>query len=225
MRISSFLLFILPFSLFSQTNEGKVWTEIGVNGKIIKDLDWATELTTRFGVNGLETVFPSISIKYKVKKWFKPSVEYRYIVDRENFDTYSNSHRLNFNADFKRSFDRLTIKSRIRYQYSFDRLVDSELYSPEFDQAIRLKIGGTYDINNSFLSPVISGELFYNPMYGPNGQQLTKFRLFAGVDIEMDGPHEISVGYIFDNRINLSRPLTKHILSLGYSYKIGGSKK
>ncbi len=225
MRISSFLLFILPFSLFSQTNEGKVWTEIGVNGKIIKDLDWATELTTRFGVNGLETVFPSISIKYKVKKWFKPSVEYRYIVDRENFDTYSNSHRLNFNADFKRSFDRLTIKSRIRYQYSFDRLVDSELYSPEFDQAIRLKIGGTYDINNSFLSPVISGELFYNPMYGPNGQQLTKFRLFAGVDIEMGGPHEISVGYIFDNRINLSRPLTKHILSLGYSYKIGGSKK
>lgn len=225
MRISSFLLFILPFSLFSQTNEGKVWTEIGVNGKIIKDLDWATELTTRFGVNGLETVFPSISIKYKVKKWFKPSVEYRYIVDRENFDTYSNSHRLNFNADFKRSFDRLTIKSRIRYQYSFDRLVDSELYSPEFDQAIRLKIGGTYDINNSFLSPVISGELFYNPMYGPYGQQLTKFRLFAGVDIEMDGPHEISVGYIFDNRINLSRPLTKHILSLGYSYKIGGSKK
>ncbi len=225
MRISSFLLFILPFSLFSQTNEGKVWTEIGVNGKIIKDLDWATELTTRFGVNGLETVFPSISIKYKVKKWFKPSVEYRYIVDRENFDTYSNSHRLNFNADFKRSFDRLTIKSRIRYQYSFDRLLDSELYSPEFDQAIRLKIGGTYDINNSFLSPVISGELFYNPMYGPYGQQLTKFRLFAGVDIEMDGPHEISVGYIFDNRINLSRPLTKHILSLGYSYKIGGSKK
>jgi predicted porin len=211
--------------LFSQTNEGKVWTEIGVNGKIIKDLDWATELTTRFGVNGLETVFPSISIKYKVKKWFKPSVEYRYIVDRENFDTYSNSHRLNFNADFKRSFDRLTIKSRIRYQYSFDRLLDSELYSPEFDQAIRLKIGGTYDINNSFLSPVISGELFYNPMYGPYGQQLTKFRLFAGVDIEMDGPHEISVGYIFDNRINLSRPLTKHILSLGYSYKIGGSKK
>lgn len=225
MRISSFILFILPFSLFSQNNEGKVWTEIGVNGKIVKDLDWAAELTTRFGVNGIETVFPSVSIKYKVKKWFKPSVEYRYIVDRENFDTYSNSHRLNFNADFKHTIDRLSIKSRIRYQYSFDRLVNSELYSPEFDQAIRLKLGGSYDINNSFLSPVISGEIFYNPTYGPYGQQLTKFRLFAGVDIEMDGPHEISVGYIFDNRINISRPLTKHILSLGYSYKIGGSKK
>ncbi len=225
MRISSFILFLLPFSLFSQTNEGKIWTEVGVNGKIVKDLDWSADLTTRFGVNGFETVFPSISIKYKVKKWFKPSVEYRYIVDRENFETYSNSHRLNFNADFKRSFDRLTIKTRIRYQYSFDRLVNSELYNPEFDQAIRLKLGGSYDLNNSFLSPVISGELFYNPMYGPYGQQLTKLRLFAGVDIEMDGPHEISVGYIFDNRINLSRPLTKHILSLGYSYKIGSSKK
>ena len=148
-----------------------------------------------------------------------------YIVDRKNFDTYSNSHRLNFNAEFKHTFDRLSIKSRIRYQYSFDRLVNSELYNPEFDQAIRLKIGGSYDLNNSFLTPVISGELFYNPIYGPYGQQLTKLRLFAGVDIEIDGPHEISVGYIFDNRINLSRPLTKHILSLGYSYKIGSSKK
>lgn len=225
MRITSFILFMLPFSLFSQTNEGKIWTEVGVNGAIVKDLDWAAELTTRFGVNGLETIFPSISIKYKVKKWFKPSIEYRYIVDRENFDTYSNSHRLNFNADFKHTIERLTLKSRIRYQYSFDRLVNSELYNPEFDQAIRLKLGGSYDLNNSFLSPVISGELFYNPIYGPYGQQLTKLRLFAGVDIEMDGPHEISVGYIFDNRINLSRPLTKHILSLGYSYKIGGSKK
>jgi hypothetical protein len=225
MRISSFILFVLPFSLFSQTNEGKIWTEVGVNGKIVKDLDWSADLTTRFGINGLETIFPSVSIKYKVNKWFKPSVEYRYIVDRKNFDTYSNSHRLNFNAEFKHTFDRLSIKSRIRYQYSFDRLVNLELYNPEFDQAIRLKIGGSYDLNNSFLTPVISGELFYNPIYGPYGQQLTKLRLFAGVDIEIDGPHEISVGYIFDNRINLSRPLTKHILSLGYSYKIGSSKK
>lgn len=225
MRIASLIIFILPFSLFSQSNEGKIWTEVGVNGKIVKDLDWSADLTTRFGINGLETIFPSVNIKYKVKKWFKPSVEYRYIVDRDNFDTYLNSHRLNFNADFKHTFDRLSLKTRLRYQYSFDRLINSELYNPEFDQAIRLKLGGSYDLKSSFLSPVISAELFYNPNYGPYGQQLTKFRVFAGVDVEMDGPHEISVGYIFDNRINLSRPLTKHILSLGYSYKIGGAAK
>lgn len=219
------MLFILPFSLFSQNNEGKIWTEVGVNGKIINDLDWSVDLTTRFGINGLETIFPSASIKYKVKKWFKPSIEYRYIVDKENFDTYNNSHRLNFNADFKKTFDRFAVKSRIRYQYSFDRLVNSELYSPEFDQAIRLKIGGSYDIDNSFLTPTISAEMFYNPMFGPYGKQITKLRLFAGVDVEMDGPHALSIGYMYDNRINLSRPLTRHILSLEYSYEIGKSKK
>lgn len=219
MRRVLFLLIFLPSITLAQ-HEGKVWTEVGVGGNVIKDLQWGLDVTSRFGSNGLETFFPQVTFKYKVTKWFRPSIDYRFISDRQKQGYYSYSHRINFNAEFRYSIDRLYLKSRIRYQYGFNRLSNSPLYDPEFDQAIRWKLEGKYDINDFFLSPVVSGELFYDPMYGPYGQQINKARVFAGFDLDLNSPHSISVGYIYDAKINLPKARTRHILSLSYSYDL-----
>jgi hypothetical protein len=87
-----------------------------------------------------------------------------------------------------------------------------------------LKLEGSYDINNFFLTPVISGELFYDPMYGPYGQQINKLRLYGGVDFDLNNSHGIAVGYLYDTKINLPDPRTRHVLNLSYSYQIGGKK-
>lgn len=218
-RISIVLIF-LPFFVLSQ-NEGKVWTEVGIGGKITKDLEWGADLTTRFGSYGLETFFPQASFKYKVTKWFRPSIDYRFIADREVEGYYTFSNRINLNTEFRYNFDRLYLKSRIRYQYAFNRLSNSASYDPEFDQAIRFKLEGKYDINDFFLSPVLSGELFYDPQYGPYGQRINKLRAFAGVELDLNSPHSISAGYLYDTRINLPNPRVRHVLSLGYSYDLG----
>jgi hypothetical protein len=93
-------------------------------------------------------------------------------------------------------------------------------YDAEFDQAVRLKTQFQYDLKNTFLSPVLSFELFYNPAFGPDGRQLKKYRGFAGVALELDGPHDINLGYILDQQLNSSNPMTKHILSVSYTYNI-----
>lgn len=225
MRKISFLLAFLPISLFGQSS-GKVWTEVGVKGSIIKDLDYGVEVTNRFGSTGLETFFPQVSLKYKVTKWFRPSVDYRMIFDQDEFGNYSYSNRLNVNAEVRHAFfERLFISGRVRYQYSFDRFVAAESYDAEFDQALRFKPEVSYDINDVFLTPVVSIEYFLNPTYGPLGQRFTKYRFFAGLDLDIDSPHGISVGYILDQEINLPYPERKHILSVSYSYDLGWEGK
>lgn len=224
-NVSYLLVFIIiPFFGLNQSS-GKVWTELGVKGGITKKLDWAFEITNRFGNTGLETFFPQATIKYKVTKWFRPSIDYRAIFSKENNGNFSFSNRLNANAEFKHTIDRFTFSGRIRYQYSFDRLIASENYNVEFDKAIRLKPQVSYDINNSIFSPVLSIEYFYNPTFGPLGQRFTKYRAFAGFELEIDSPHEIAIGYILDQQINLPNPQRKHILSVSYAYNFGFENK
>lgn len=212
---------LLVTSAFSQVNEAQVWVETGVTGKVMKDMDWGVEVTNRFGNNGIETFFPQATLKYKVAKWFRPSIEYRLIGNRELAGYYLYSHRINLNTEFRYTFSRLSLRSRIRYQFGFRNLVSSSFYEPEFDRALRVKVEGSYDINDFFLTPVLSAELFYDPLYGPYGQQINKLRFYGGFDLDLNAPHGVSVGYLYDARVNIPGPRTRHVLNLSYSYQIG----
>jgi hypothetical protein len=219
------LILCLPLFTLSQQSSGKSWTSIGVKGKIIKDLDWAASFTARIGGSNDQIYFPQASIKYKVTKWFRPSLDYRAIFSLNNFGNYSFTNRLNLNAEFKHILNRFSLSARVRYQYSFDKLISTSEYDSEYDQAIRFKPQISYDINNSFITPVVSVEWFYNPAFGPLGQRFTKYRAFVGVDFEFDSPHEVSIGYMFDQQINRPSPSRKHILSINYAYNLGFKKK
>lgn len=217
-----FLTVLVPVSVFGQSS-GKIWTELGIKGSITKKLDWAAEMTTRFGGNGIETYFAQGTLKYKVTKWFRPSIDYRAIFNYKQVN-YTFTNRINLNAEFKHNISRFSGSARIRYQYSFQKLISTNDYDAEFDRAIRFKPQISYDIKKSFITPTLSIEYFYNPMYMPLGQRFTKYRASVGVDLEFDSPHQISVGYILDQQINLPSPERKHILSLSYAYNLGYSK-
>jgi hypothetical protein len=215
---------LTSFIGFSQVR-GMVWGEYGVKGKVIGDLDWGAELTTRFGTYGVETFFPQLTLRYKVAKWFRPSVDFRSIFNLDEYGNYLNSSRLNVNTDFKHAIKRFRLGARVRYQYSFNSLGNNENYDVEFDQALRFKPSIGYDFKGSFLSPSASIEFFYNPMYGPEGRQFRKYRVFLGVDFEFDMPHEITLGYIYDQEINRNAPETVHILSVAYTYNLSYKSK
>lgn len=207
----------LSISAYSQ-HETQVWTELGVSGKVVKRLGWSADLNSRFGAAGLETFFPQIGFKYKVVKWFRPSIDYRFILDKDNYKNMLSGHRINFNANFEKALDRFEVSSRLRYQYAFNRLGGSTDFDPDLDQAFRLKGSAKYDINNSIFTPLFSAELFYNPQYGP-GQGFSKIRIAIGTSLELDGPHKVSVKYQLDKRFEFSRNL-RHVISLSYGYKL-----
>jgi hypothetical protein len=218
------LFFLSLFTnCFGQNTTFQIWTETGIRGKLMKRLDWNLSLTNRFQDYQLVTIFPQASLKYKITKWLKSSIDYRWIGDRENNGNFSGSHRLNFNLLSEAEVKRLSINFRLRYQYSFKGITTN--YEPEFDNAIRFKTSITYDIKNSFLNPILSTEFFYNPNQGMFGERFTRVRSFMGLDLNLKGPHEVQVGYFFDQKINLPRPDKRNVLNLQYTYNISGKSK
>ena len=215
-------LAILAFTFLSLTaysqHETQVWTELGVSGKVVKRLGWSVDLNSRFGASGLETFFPQVGFKYKVKKWFRPSIDYRFILDKDRYGNMLSGHRINFNANVETAVERFEIGGRLRYQYAFNRLGGSTDFDPDLDQAFRLKGDVKYDINNSIFTPLFSAELFYNPQYGPD-QGFSKIRIAVGTSLELDGPHKVSVKYQLDKRFEFGRDL-RHVISLSYGYKL-----
>jgi hypothetical protein len=171
-----FAVTVVSFTTLSQRSVGMLWADLGVKGKFTKDLEWGVSFTSRVGSATNQTFFPQVTLKYKVTKWFKPSIDYRGVYKLDEYGNYLFSNRLNFNTEFKYAKKRLDLRARLRYQYSFNTLSSISGYDAEFDQAVRLKTQVQYDLNNSFLTPILSFELFYNPAFGPSGRQLSKDR-------------------------------------------------
>jgi hypothetical protein len=225
MKLSLVLItFAFSLTILGQQQDGKVWLQTGVKNQFKKNWEWSIDLTNRFGSDGLETFFSQASIKYKVTKWLRPSVDYRSILDKDKYGNYAFSNRLNINTDLKHTINRWGLAMRVRYQYSFSGSKQSS-YDAEFDQAIRLKPQIRYDIKKSKWSPIWTIEFFYNPSYGPAGRQFTKYRMFSGAQLDLKGPHNVALGYILDQELNTVRPDTKHILNVSYSLDLGALNK
>lgn len=218
MRLLILTFFLSIRSLVFSQDEFMLWTEVGASGDLMKKTDWYTDFSTRTGRNGLETFFPQVGIEYKVKKWFKPSLEYRLIIDKNASGNYKSTNRLNLNANFKKDIDRWGFSARLRYQLAFKRLASSD-YNDDFDPAIRIKPAVSYDIKKSKLTPKASAEFFYNPQYGPKGPGFTKVRMAIGASLELDGPHDVSFKYQLDKKFNDYSAGLRHVLVLSYAYK------
>lgn len=222
-----FFIFLFISSFVTAQGVGKVWIETGVKGGITKKLDWGVELTNRFGAYGLETFFPQATLRYKAFKFMRLSVDYRAIFDKDDYTNYLFSNRINGNMDLKQKVKRFTLSGRIRYQYAFNGLRNNAYYDAEFDQAIRIKPGVSYDIKDSPISLSTSAEFFYNPQYMDGGQQFTKLRAWAGLDYALEfgekkhkQSFDIGCGYILDRQLNVSEPRTSHILNVSITYNI-----
>jgi hypothetical protein len=224
MRLTGMVFCFLCMRCVAQ-GEGKVWTETGVKGSIIKNLDWGVEVTNRFGNEGLETFFPQLTFRYKLNKYLRPSIDYRLIFDKDEYTNYLTSHRLNFNLDGKYSLKRLVFSARCRYQYSFNGFSPTSGYDVEFDQAWRFKAQISYDLKGLPITPVSSIEYFYNPERSDVGQRFQRYRFYTGINVDVSDAHECSIGYLLDQQFNLPAAKTRHILTVGYTYSIGEKQK
>jgi hypothetical protein len=215
-RLILFIFLLASLSSTAQSDEFMLWTELGAKGKLVKNLGWSADINTRF-VPGVQTFFPQAGLNYKVTSWFKPSIEYRFIIGKNKYGNYKTSSRLNFNLNFKHDVNRFYGSFRVRYQSSFNK-VNSEEYDGDFDQAFRFKPAVEYKIRKSRFIPGVSAEWFLNPAYGP-ARGVTKVRVAVGTKIELKGPHEVSVKYQLDKKLRKNNAGTRHVMSIGYGYK------
>jgi hypothetical protein len=224
MRCLLLVLLVLPFTNWGQNNTVfQVWNEAGIAYKLDKKQSFAFDFTTRHNASGLQTYFPQISYKYKVNKMIRPSIDYRFIGDKNQEGNYTFRHRLNANLQFDKELERFELGFRMRYQYSSSRL--DENFEPEFGEALRYKTSIAYDIKKSALSPKVSVEFFTGPMDGQVGYLLNRIRLNFGLSYDLTGAHSVQIAYLYDQRINSQGALNRAILNFSYGYSIGKQKE
>lgn len=211
----------IPILSFGQTS-GQIWSEIGVKGKISKKLDWGLEVNTRFGSkDGVETFFPQASLKYKITKWFRPSIDFRYILDQDRFGNFQPANRLLVNANFEKDINkRLSVEFRARYQYEFARWSNNSGYEQSISQIVRLKPEVSYSFKNSIFRPYLNSEVYY--YLEPYNPHFSKLRIGVGTDLKIDDPLSIGIGYIYDHELDNTKglPNVKHILTTSLKFKL-----
>jgi hypothetical protein len=223
MRVIVLIFLLLTFGVRSQNSTVfQVWNEVGVGFKIDKKQSLAFDLTTRHGTGGVQTFFPQISYKYKLNKYIRPSVDYRYIGSRTEEGNFTFQHRLNVNVQTNYDLERFQLGLRGRYQFTTNRLAAN--YEPEFGEAIRIKPSIAYDIKKSVLLPQASMELFTGPMEGQQGYHLNRIRWSVGLGFDWGGPHALEIAYLYDQRIMSPGALNRAIFNLSYGYNIGEAK-
>lgn len=218
-RILTALLLGAALPAFSQVSP-ELWLSGAVKRSLTPKLAAEASLDLRFyGLDAPGTIFPQLSLGYKLLDGIRLSADYRMIFDENKYGNYTFDNRLNFNVDFRGKFKYYNLGLRVRYQTSFGTLKTVENYSPEFDQALRLKPSVEIKLGKkSRYTPQLSGEWFYSPANKALGNRFTKYRLAIGTEINLKGPKELDIKYIFGKSINLPKNATEHILSLTYTY-------
>ncbi|MBI1836542.1 MAG: DUF2490 domain-containing protein [Flavobacteriia bacterium] len=218
MRKFLILFVIISFSSQAQlTNE--CWTAIGIKRKINSNSELSIDINTRSYSYSFQLIYPEITYKYKFTNWFKPSIDYRLLDQRNKWGNFHLSNRLNFNLDFEKTFKKkFIIGFRIRYQSSFSRTVILNNYNPDFDPTIRLKPAFQWMPKKSKMTFNSAVEFFYNPQNVIGGHQFTKIRASAGTDINLKGPNSISIKYLYGKNINDTKYKSQHILSITYTF-------
>lgn len=223
MRCLVFSLLLLPFLGLSQNSTVfQVWNEVGLSYKIDKKQSLAFDLTTRHGAGGVQTFFPQISYRFKLNKYLRPSVDYRYVGSNTQEGNYTYRHRINANLQVNYDIQRFQLGLRGRYQFTTSRLADN--YEPEFGEAFRIKPSIAYDIKKSVLLPQASVEFFTGPMDAQQGYHLNRIRWSVGLGFDWDGPHTFELAYLYDQRIMSPGALNRAILNFSYGYRIGSKK-
>lgn len=216
--------FLIPcFVAWNQSTRGQFWFSAGVKREIKHDFEVNLNTNLRLDNFGqLATLYQEASLKYTQLDWLKPSVEYRIVTDYDERGNYDNSHRLNFNTDFRHKVKQIKFGARLRYQMYLGGYTST---GGDLDPSFRIKPHVQWDRPKSKITPGASVEFFYNPVNEPYGRTWNRIRYGLKLDFNLPGSNEIGVTYYYGQKFNAKNNYNEHVLSLEYTFEWKKPKK
>ena len=201
MKKSSLILLFFPLLMFGQESDFKLWSKASLNYSINKktDITFSQGLRLRENANIKEEVFSNFSISRKWNKKWRFAIDYRFI---EEYDFYSNSkleHRISVDASWRKKIDRLTLKSRSRFQYTSNLV-------------FRKRLSLHYNLPKTPLEPSLLFESYYD------FSTFSKIRATLSASYPLAKSIDLDLYYRLQNNLNESSII--YILGLGFSYDI-----
>lgn len=203
----------------AQENDAQLWTKVTVSKKIGQQSEIQIDACTRFGnnVSNLNTFYFQISDEFKINKWFRIGIAYRY-AEKDNLeDHYDTRNRINLFAILRKKFLKtVSVQYRTQFQSQMTNIYTSE-NGKNITNFFRNKLNLSFDLNKKY-TPYISTELYYRFKFENNN--FSKVRYVAGIDYELSKKHQIGAYYLIQNDLNVSNPNTSFVTGLSYHFNL-----
>src|ERR1035437_197110 len=190
--------------------------EYGINSKFT--VLFTEECRVKENFSRLNLFYTNLGVEYKVTKYFKAALVYRFIDKYQDDNTFSYRHRLMLDLTLKNKFGKFGLSYRQRLQaeekdiYSSDAGRINEWYS-------RNKFAVKYDLNKPY-TPYVSVELRYqlhNPRKLESEQTWHRVRYVAGIDYTLNDKNTVGVYYLIQKECNVLDPQDEYIVGLEYT--------
>lgn len=222
MRKLFLFLSIVPVFGFAQNQDAVLWTGAGIGVDITKDLTVEAETQVRFdqNVSRMVQTYGELSASYGVIKGLEFGLTYRYSRKNEG-EYYFNENRFCLDGKYQYKLDfGLSLKSRLRYQHSFDRFSEINGTYPRRKNIFRWKLGLAYKHPDfKRVQPFIASE-FFNAIQPKNETStLDTYRIKVGVFLDLPKRHSVKVFYMFEHE-NRSVDNNYHVYGITYKYTL-----
>ena len=212
---------------FSPTySDAGMWNTFSLDYAINKKVSvlFAEELRIKENYTRLNLFYTNIGVEYTLNKYIKTSIVYRPIQKILDDNTFSNRHRLMWDASIKYKIKKISLSYRHRLQVEAKNIQSSELgHVPEWYSRNKIEIG--YQATKK-INPYIAIEMRFqlaDPRLISAYHQWDRIRYQFGVDYKLNGFSKVGVYYLMQRLFNVPSDENLYITGLEYSMSLKDS--
>ncbi len=213
------LIILIHTTANGQVKDAGLWTSLSFEAKLVKKLSLSVSQEYRFNENvtELDTWISEAGLNYKLNKYLKASVNYRFTMKRMTNNLYSPRHRFFIDIKAEKKIKPFIFQFRTRFQEEYadiGRATDGGFagyYS-------RNKLSIKFDLDRKW-EPYLSVELF-SPLRRNQPYLFDDIRTSAGLEFAVSKHHSIDIYYMIQNELNVSNPVMDFIGGIGYQFKL-----
>lgn len=195
MQFRGFVFLLAAMPLWASGQTPATWFDLGGSLSLPGPFKASLELTHRRENGFTDNSFAEAGLSWKASKRWDFGVGYRYFAEGPLNGVDHLGHRYQFDASFDDKIADVKIKVRLRQQFKHTDVLSSEK-GRIAERTSRLKLSGSFDIRKDW-DGELGGELFL-----PNSPglpwHLDEYRLFAGIEHELNKWADLSVKFIWD---------------------------
>ena len=192
--------------------DNELWTSASISARVSEVVRVKTEMEARYDNNAseLERLAPGAEISLRPAAW-SPQLDVgaKALSERSKSGDREPTNRLYLQLEHGLELGRVEVDYRLRFQH------DNELDEDEPDLRLRNRVSAKLSTQTR-LSPMVSAELFTDPVAEPIEQK--KVRLATGSGIKLTKQHRLKLRLQFQTALD-GDDETERIVSIDYRFR------
>jgi hypothetical protein len=216
------LFFFLSTKVESQVKDACLWSSAEFSFSPFKKGNILSGIGYRLNENLSQTerIYAEIGIQYKILKYLRIGIEYRYVEKNiHNERYYATRHRFTGELKIGYQIDRFGFDWACKYQiYKYDD-IEHDWGNTKITHYNRNRFTISFLPKNSDIKPYVFSEIFI-PLYPASIFFTDTQRTGAGVDFELNKKNTLKLMFFIETEQTNTNRYQNYITNIGYSFKL-----